>query len=117
MATGNNRKENTFKSQLPNPFIEEELPASIDESDKAKGKKDNPSTSSGKSTKDKKKKTKESKQHEKKHEGDGKTKRIIGVLSICLAVFLGIALISYLASFLVATIRNMAIRFSAKRSK
>ena len=99
MATGNNRKENTFKSQLPNPFIEEELPASIDESDKAKGKKDNPSTSSGTSTKDKKKKTKESKQHEKKHEGDGKTKRIIGVLSICLAVFLGIALISYLASF------------------
>ena len=99
MATGNNRKENTFKSQLPNPFIEEELPASIDESDKAKGKKDNPSTSSGTSTKDKKKKTKESKQHEKKHEGDGKTKRIIGVLSICLAVFLGIALISYLTSF------------------
>ena len=99
MATGNNRKENTFKSQLPNPFIEEESPASIDESDKAKGKKDNPSTSSGTSTKDKKKKTKEPKQHEKKHEGDGKTKRIIGVLSICLAVFLGIALISYLASF------------------
>ena len=47
MATGNNRKENTFKSQLPNPFIEEELPASIDEADKAKGKKDNPSTSTG----------------------------------------------------------------------
>ena len=98
MATGNNRKENTFKKKdIPEPefLVEREI---IEEKvEKKEGKiKEGTSKKSEKSSKGKGNKPQKTKE---KQEGDGRITKIIGILFICLAVFLGLALISYLVSF------------------
>ena len=92
MSAGNNRKENTFRKKQEEPDITEEVPL-IEE---GKTKKESPKTSE-KPSKGKSTKAKEQKKETKPT--DGRVKRIIGILFICLALFLGIALISYLVSF------------------
>ena len=92
MASGNNRKENTFKQKaLPEAELPEERPIITEE----KKKEEKPKKS------DKAPKSKNSKpqKSQEKKETDGRVTRIIGILFICLAVFLGIALISYLVNF------------------
>ena len=92
MAAGNNRKENTFRKKEPELEIVE-TPVITEETDEKKNKKSGPKQ-------DKKPtKVKEPKPQKTQRKGDGKVKRIIGILFICLAVFLGIALVSYLVSF------------------
>ena len=91
MAAGNNRKENTFKQKaLPEAELQEEQPIITEE----KKKEEKPKKS------DKAPKNKDSKPQkgQEKKETDGRVTRIIGILFICLAVFLGIALISYLVN-------------------
>ena len=92
MAAGNNRKENTFKQKaLLEAELQEEQPIITEE----KKKEEKPKKS------DKAPKNKDSKPQkgQEKKETDGRVTRIIGILFICLAVFLGIALISYLVNF------------------
>ena len=92
MAAGNNRKENTFRQKaLPEAEQLEEQPIITEE----KKKEDKPK----KSDKSPKNKDSKPKKDKEKKETDGRVTRIIGILFICLAVFLGIALISYLISF------------------
>ena len=95
MAAGNNRKENTFRQKaLPEAELPEEQPIITEEKKKeVKPKKD--TTKKG----DKPSKNKEHQKAKEKKETDGRIRKIIGILFICLAVFLGIALISYLISF------------------
>ena len=95
MATGNNRKENTFKKQLE-PITLEELPEIIEAPQEEKPKKESQKKAE-KTPKDRN--PKKQKSEKEPNASDGRTKRIIGILFICLAVFLGVALISYLASF------------------
>ena len=98
MATGNNRKENTFKKKdLPEPEFLEEREIIEDKVEKKEGK--NKKETSKKS--ERKSKSKESKPQKtkEKQESDGRVRKIIGILFICLAVFLGLALISYLVNF------------------
>ena len=93
MAAGNDRKENTFRKKEPELEIVKTTPVITEETDEKKSKKSSPKQ-------DKKPtKTKEPKPQKPQRKGDGRIKRIIGILFICLAVFLGIALISYLVSF------------------
>jgi S-DNA-T family DNA segregation ATPase FtsK/SpoIIIE len=93
MAEKNNRRENTFKTKGTTdiePF-EQQL---IDTEENKKEEK--PKKRSDKSPKSKESKPQKNKV---KHESDGRLSKIIGILFLCLAVFLGIALISYLVSF------------------
>ncbi len=99
MATGNNRKENTFKKQLE-PITLEELPEIIETPQEEKPKKESQKKAE-KTPKDRN--PKKQKSEKEPNASDGRTKRIIGILFICLAVFLGVALISYLASFFSAS--------------
>ena len=93
MAAGNNRKENTFRTKaLPEAEFLEEQPIIEEKKKEEKPKKE---TKRG----DKSSKSKEFPKNKAKKESDGRIRRIIGILFICLAVFLGIALISYLISF------------------
>ncbi len=93
MATANNRKENTFKTKaLPEA---EPLEQQTIETEEKKPKKES-SKKSEKSPKGKEVKPQKAKD---KKESDGRITKIIGILFICLAVFLGLALISYLVSF------------------
>ena len=94
MATGNNRKENTFRKQAPELEIVETTPAITEEKEDKKSKESRP-----KQDKKPQKESKPQKPKKEKKPSDGKAKRIVGILFICLAVFLGIALISYLVSF------------------
>ena len=96
MTAGNNRKENTFRKQEPEFEIVEPTPVITEEMDEKKSKKSSPKQDK-KPTKAKE--PKPQKPQKEKRQGDGRMKRIIGILFICLAVFLGIALISYLVSF------------------
>ena len=97
MATGNNRKENTFKQKASSetellevqPIITEE--PKKEEKPKKETSKKNEKSPKGKDSKPQK--TKE------KQKSESRFSRIIGILFLCLAVFLGIALISYLVSF------------------
>ena len=92
MAAGNNRKENTFKQKaLPEADLPEEQPTITEEK-----KKEEKPKKSDKAPKNKDSKPKKDKE---KKETDGRITRIIGILFICLAVFLGLALVSYLISF------------------
>ena len=92
MAAGNNRKENTFKQKaLPEAELLEGQPTITEEK-----KKEEKPKKSDKSPKNKDFKPKKDKE---KKETDGRLTRIFGILFICLAVFLGLALISYLISF------------------
>ena len=93
MAARNNRKENTFRTKaLPEAEFLEEQPIIEEKKKEEKPKKE---TKRG----DKSSKGKEFPKNKAKKESDGRIRRIIGILFICLAVFLGIALISYLISF------------------
>ena len=92
MAAGNNRKENTFRPKaLPESELLVEQPTITEE----KKKEERPK----KSDKNPKNKDSKPKKDIEKKETDGRITRIIGILFICLAVFLGLALISYLISF------------------
>ena len=92
MAAGNNRKENTFKQKaLPEAELLEEQSIITEE----KKKEEKPK----KSDKAPKNKNSKPQKGQEKKETDGRVTRIIGILFICLAVFLGIALISYLVNF------------------
>ena len=86
MATANNRKENTFKKKQTEPEIVEELPVVNEDWDGKEAKKE------------KKPKDKASKPEKEPREA-GRLQKIIGILFICLAVFLSFALITYLVSF------------------
>ena len=94
MSAGNNRKENTFRTKaLPEAeLLEEQI---IIEEKKKEEKPKKETTKKG----DKSSKSKEPQKTKEKKETDGRIRKIIGILFICLAVFLGIALISYLISF------------------
>ena len=97
MATGNNRKENTFrpKAQPENPFesqlVVPEEPIITEEKVKK--------TTTKKSEKAPKSKGSKPQKTDEKQNKENRLGRIIGILFICLAVFLGIALVSYLVSF------------------
>ena len=94
MATANNRKENTFKKKQTEPEIVEELPVVNEDWDGKEAKKEKKqSPKKEKKTKDKAPKP------EKEPREAGRLQKIIGILFICLAVFLGFALITYLVSF------------------
>ena len=96
MTAGNNRKENTFRKQEPEFEIVEPTPVITEETDEKKSKKSSPKQDKKPA---KNKEPKPQKPQKEKRQGDGRMKRIVGILFICLAVFLGIALISYLVSF------------------
>lgn len=98
MATGNNRKENTFRPKAQpesNPFenqlVVPEEPIITEEKVKK--------TTTKKSEKAPKSKGSKPQKTEEKQNKENRLGRIIGILFICLAVFLGIALVSYLVSF------------------
>ncbi len=92
MSDKNNRRENTFKRKQTEPEIEETTPSIVEETEEKKGKKKD-STGKEKKTKAKEPKT------TKEPKEAGRVQKIIGILFICLAIFLGIALISYLVNF------------------
>ena len=98
MATGNNRKENTFRPKAQpetNPFesqlVVPEEPIITEEKVKK--------TTTKKSEKAPKSKGSKPQKTDEKQNKENRLGRIIGILFICLAVFLGIALVSYLVSF------------------
>ena len=95
MAAANNRKENTFKKKQPEPELLEELPEIIEAPKEETPQKE----TSKKNDKSAKKKEPKPQKATEKQIPDGRVKKIIGILFICLAVFLGLALISYLVSF------------------
>ena len=97
MTAGNNRKENTFKTKATfevEPFEEQTITT------EEKKKEEKPKKEKSKKN-EKTPKSKDSKPQKtnKKEESDGRVKHIIGIMFICLAVFLFLALISYLVSF------------------
>jgi S-DNA-T family DNA segregation ATPase FtsK/SpoIIIE len=97
MATGNNRKENTFKPKASaEAELLEEQPIITEETKKEEKPKKETSKKSEKSQKVKDSKPQKTKEKPKSESRFG---RIVGILFLCLAVFLGIALISYLVSF------------------
>jgi len=97
MATGNNRKENTFKQKASSETILlEEQPIITEEPKKEEKTKKETSKKNEKSPKSKDSKPQKTKEMPNSESRFG---RIIGILFLCLAVFLGIALISYLVSF------------------
>ena len=98
MTAGNNRKENTFRAKpAPEPeFVVEREIVTEEPIIEDKPKKEAPKKA-GKTPKSKEPKAQ--KPQKQRKEPDGKIKRVIGVLFICLAVFLFIALISYFFSF------------------
>ncbi len=98
MATGNNRKENTFRPKAQpetNPFesqlVVPEEPIITEEKVKK--------TTTKKSEKAPKSKGSKPQKTDEKQNKENRLGRIIGILFICLAIFLGIALVSYLVSF------------------
>ena len=93
MSAGNNRRENTFKRKTTEPEVEEALPVIEEDVEEKKGKKKESQSKEKKTTKAKPKK------EQKEPKEAGRVQKIIGILFICLAVFLGLAMISYLVSF------------------
>ena len=93
MAEKNNRRENTFKAKGTTDIesFEQQLIDTEENKKEEKPKKRNDKSPKNKETKPQKNK--------EKQESDGRLSKIIGILFLCLAVFLGIALISYLVSF------------------
>ena len=98
MTAGNNRKENTFKKKAsPEPELVEEVETTEEKEEKKEEKpKKGTQKKNEKTPKNKERKPQKTKE---KQASDGRVKKIIGILFVCLAVFLGIALISYLISF------------------
>ena len=97
MSAGNNRKENTFKTNAS--FVAEPLEEQIITTEEKRKEEKPKKEKSKKSEKTPKGKDSKPQKTNKKDESDGRVKRIIGILFICLAVFLFLALISYLVSF------------------
>ena len=103
MAEKNNRRENTFKKKA----LSEAESLEIQLIDTEEKKEDKPKKKSGPSALRESSgtagsgaaKSKEPQKNKVQKESDGRIRKIIGILFICLAVFLGIALISYLVSF------------------
>jgi S-DNA-T family DNA segregation ATPase FtsK/SpoIIIE len=95
MAAGNDRKENTFRKKEPELEIVN-TPTITEEVDVKKNKKSSPKQDKKPTKAKEPKPQKPQKDHQ---QGGSRIKRIVGILFICLAVFLGIALISYLVSF------------------
>ena len=95
MSEKNNRKENTFKKKSSEADVAEELPVIIEDTEEKKtkkGKKDS-------STKENPGKKGKSAKPDKEPSEVGRFQKIIGILFVCLAVFLAFAFISYLVSF------------------
>ena len=90
MSDKNNRRENTFKRKTETEQLEEQ-PIITEEKEKEKKPKKSEKTSKPKDSKPKK--------EQKEAKEAGRVQKIIGILFICLAVFLGLAMISYLVSF------------------
>ena len=97
MSDKNNRRENTFKKKTTEPETEEALPVIEEETTEKKGKKKESQSKEKKPAKTKDPKPKKEEQKEPKE--TGRVQKIIGILFICIAVFLGLAMISYLVSF------------------
>lgn len=97
MADKNNRKENTFKpkASVEAELLEEQPIITEEKKKEGKPKKENPQKSE-KTPKNKDSKTQKTNEKQKNGSRIGK---IIGILFLCLAIFLGIALVSYLVSF------------------
>ena len=97
MATGNNRKENTFrpKASAEAELLEEQPIITTETKKEGKPKKE----TSKKSEKTSKNKEAKPQKDVEVKETKGRIGKIIGILFLCLAVFLGIALVSYLVSF------------------
>ena len=97
MATGNNRKENTFKPKATPEAerLEEQIIDTEEPKKEVKPKKE----TSKKNEKSQKNKDSKNPKTQEKQKAEGRIGKIIGILFICLAVFLGIALVSYLVSF------------------
>ncbi|MCR5040246.1 MAG: DNA translocase FtsK [Bacteroidales bacterium] len=97
MATGNNRKENTFrpKASAEAELLEEQPTITTETKKEGKPKKE----TSKKSEKTSKNKEAKPQKDVEVKETKGRIGKIIGILFLCLAVFLGIALVSYLVSF------------------
>ena len=89
MSAGNNRKENTFKTKAATEAeLLEEQPIITEEKKKEEKPKKESSKKSEKASKGKDTKPQKAKEKPKKESRIGK---IIGILFLCLAVFLGIA--------------------------
>ena len=101
MTAGNNRKENTFKTKAqPEPELPEEREIVVEEKKKEeKPKKESPKKSDKTEKTPKAKAPKPQKPQKEPKAKDGRIKRIIGILFICLAVYLLVALLSYFFSF------------------
>jgi len=97
MTPGNNHKENSFKKKEPEFEIVEPTPAITEDTGEKKSKKTSPKPE--KKAPKSKEQPKTQKPQQKNKGNNGRAKRVIGILFICLALFLGIALISYLVSF------------------
>jgi S-DNA-T family DNA segregation ATPase FtsK/SpoIIIE len=100
MTAGNNRKENKFRQQVPELEIVEPIPSIVEDTEEKKSK----GSPKKQDTKPKNKETKPQQPKVKKpakaqSRDYSRIRRAIGILFICLAVFLGFALISYLVSF------------------
>ena len=86
MSAGNNRRENTFKKKTTEPEVEEALPVIEEDVEEKKGKKKESQSKEKKATKAKDSKPKK---EQKEPKEAGRVQKIIGILFICLAVFLG----------------------------
>ena len=98
MTAGNNRKENTFRQKAqPEPeFVVEREIVAEEPIKEEKTKKESPKKAE-KAPKSKEPKTQ--KPQKERKPSDGKIKRILGVMFLCLAVYLFIAMLSYFFSF------------------
>ena len=98
MTAGNNRKENTFKPK-PQPEPEFVVEREIVAEEPIKEEKPKNETLKKAERTPKNKEPKAERQKKEPKTSDSKIKRIIGVLFICLAIYLFIAMLSYFFSF------------------
>ena len=90
------RKENTFRAKpVEEPKPDKKAPIVEEKTVEEKPQKDKSQKKDSVKVKDNKTKKSEG----KKKESNGKAQRIVGILFLCLAAFMAIALISYLVSF------------------
>lgn len=96
MSDKNNRRENTFKKKPTEPELVETPAVIAEETEEKKGKKKEITDKEKKAPKAKEPKPKK---EQKEPKEAGRIQKIIGILFVCLAVFLGLSMISYLVSF------------------
>ena len=96
MSDKNNRRENTFKKKPTEPELVETPAIIAEETEEKKGKKKEITDKEKKAPKAKEPKPKK---EQKEPKEAGRIQKIIGILFVCLAVFLGLSMISYLVSF------------------